>query len=243
MGERQAEYWSRQLAGAVHDGAARRPAAAAQTHLGRRDDHRVALPPRLAQALTAAHEGPLLTVLNTALNAVLSRWAESTDITVGTVFAGRVRPELEPLIGFFPNTLVLRTSTAGDPSLSTLLDRTAEVVTDAHRHQELPSRPGRGPAAAHAVRRPQPAVPGRAGDQRVPRRGVHARRPARGVVRRVARHVALRPHAERRPHLHARAGADRRVSRPNCSTGPASSVCWPICGPCWRPWSRRPAPR
>ncbi|MFI6875972.1 condensation domain-containing protein [Streptomyces sp. NPDC050400] len=138
VGERQAEYWARQLAGAVPTALPadrprpRKPTWAGETITG------VALPPRLAQALTAAHEGPLLTVLATALNAVLSRWAESTDITVGTVFAGRVRPELEPLIGFFPNTLVLRTSTAGDPSLSTLLERTADVVTDAHRHQELP---------------------------------------------------------------------------------------------------------
>ncbi|WPP34315.1 condensation domain-containing protein [Streptomyces sp. CL7] len=138
VGERQAEYWERRLTGAVPTAlpadrpVPRKPTWAGETITG------VTLPPRLTEALTAAHDGPLLTVLATALNALLSRWADSTDITVGTVFAGRIRPELEPLIGFFANTVVLRTSTAGDPSLGALLQRTAEVVADAHRHQELP---------------------------------------------------------------------------------------------------------
>ncbi|MFC7985720.1 condensation domain-containing protein [Streptomyces sp. NPDC057336] len=138
VGRRQAQYWERRLAGAVPTvlptdrRLPRKPTWAGETITG------VTLPPRLTRALTAAHDGPLLTVLATALNALLSRWSKSTDITVGTVFAGRVRPELEPLIGFFANTVVLRTSTAGDPSLAALLERTAEAVTDAHHHQELP---------------------------------------------------------------------------------------------------------
>lgn len=138
VGERQAEYWARQLAGAVPTvlpadrPRPRKPTWAGETITG------VTLPPQLAENLMSMHDGPLLTVLATALNALLSRWAESTDITIGTVFAGRIRPELEPLIGFFPNTVVLRTSTAGDPSLDVLLERTADTVTDAHRHQELP---------------------------------------------------------------------------------------------------------
>ncbi|MFD5514910.1 condensation domain-containing protein [Streptomyces sp. NPDC127066] len=137
-GERQAEYWARQLAGAeptvlpADRPRPRKPTWAGETITG------VTLPPRLTEALMSAHDGPLLTVLAAGLNALLSRWAESTDITIGTVFSGRIRPELEPLIGFFTNTVVLRTSTAGDPSLGALLERTADAVTDAHRHQELP---------------------------------------------------------------------------------------------------------
>ncbi|RII13399.1 Linear gramicidin synthase subunit D [Streptomyces sp. YIM 130001] len=138
VGERQADYWARQLAGAVPTvlpadrPRPHRPTWAGETITG------VTLPPHLAEKLTAVHDGPLLTVLATALNALLTRWTESTDITIGTVFAGRIRPELESLIGFFTNTVALRTSSAGDPSLDVLLERTADTVTDAYRHQELP---------------------------------------------------------------------------------------------------------
>ncbi|NEB79607.1 hypothetical protein G3I40_30960, partial [Streptomyces sp. SID14478] len=138
VGEQQAQYWERHLAQAVPTALPadrprpRKPTWAGETITG------LTVPPPLAEKLTRLHDGPLLTVLATALNALLSRWAESTDITIGTVFSGRIRPELESLLGFFPNTVVLRTSTAGDPPLGTLLERTADVVSDAHRHQELP---------------------------------------------------------------------------------------------------------
>jgi amino acid adenylation domain-containing protein len=79
-----------------------------------------------------------LTVYLAVFTALMSRYTGQHDIAVGSVFAGRTRPEIEHLIGFFSNTLVLRTSTAGDPPFRELLARTGRTVLDAHVNQELP---------------------------------------------------------------------------------------------------------
>lgn len=137
VGDQQAAYWARRLAGMsptrlpADRPRPRRPAWAGETIT-------MKLPPELVAGLAEAHRGPLLTVLATGLSALLSRWTGSTDIAIGTVFSGRVRPEIEPLIGFFSNTLVLRVDTSDDPALRTLLERTTESVTGAHSNQELP---------------------------------------------------------------------------------------------------------
>lgn len=80
----------------------------------------------------------LLPLALAALVALLSRYTGQDDIAVGTAFSGRTRPELEPLIGYFANTVVLRTSTAGDPSFRELLGRAEDSVFSAHAHQDMP---------------------------------------------------------------------------------------------------------
>jgi len=80
----------------------------------------------------------LFAVLLTALKALLSRYCRQQDVTVGTVVANRTRPELERLVGFFANTLALRTDVSGNPSFRELLDRVSRVVIEAFAHQELP---------------------------------------------------------------------------------------------------------
>ncbi|NTX02060.1 condensation domain-containing protein [Myxococcus sp. CA040A] len=69
---------------------------------------------------------------------ILHRRSGSLDISVGSAVAGRMRKDLEPLIGFFVNVLVLRTDLSGNPSLLTLLARVRETVLGALEHQELP---------------------------------------------------------------------------------------------------------
>ncbi|MEW2619100.1 amino acid adenylation domain-containing protein [Streptomyces sp. NPDC048106] len=77
-------------------------------------------------------------VLLAAAQAVLARWSGQTDIAVGTPVAGRGRLELEPLVGFFVNTVVLRTDLSGRPAFTALVDRVRDVVLGAFDHQEVP---------------------------------------------------------------------------------------------------------
>ena len=60
------------------------------------------------------------------------------DIVIGTHVAGRARPEVEGLIGFFINQLVLRNDLSGNPSFRDLLPRVQQVTLDAFEHQEIP---------------------------------------------------------------------------------------------------------
>ncbi len=73
-----------------------------------------------------------------AFQVLLHRYTGQTDITVGSTIANRNRPELENIIGFFLNTLVLRTDLSGDPTYHELLQRTRETALGAFAHQDLP---------------------------------------------------------------------------------------------------------
>ncbi|MES2475359.1 MAG: amino acid adenylation domain-containing protein [Verrucomicrobiota bacterium] len=73
-----------------------------------------------------------------AFKALAQRYTGLDDIAVGSPVAGRSRAELEPIIGTFINSVILRTDLAGDPTFGDLVGRVRETVTDALAHQELP---------------------------------------------------------------------------------------------------------
>ncbi|PWJ06312.1 non-ribosomal peptide synthetase [Streptomyces sp. NWU49] len=91
-----------------------------------------------ADALARERGATRFMVLLAAAQTVLARWTGQTDICVGTPVAGRGRLELEPLVGFFVNTVVLRTDLSGRPAFHTLVDRVRDVVLGAFDHQEVP---------------------------------------------------------------------------------------------------------
>ncbi|MFJ6141218.1 condensation domain-containing protein [Kitasatospora sp. NPDC092286] len=89
-------------------------------------------------ALARESGATLFMVLLAAWIVVLSRRSGTEDLTIGTPVAGRPALEMEPLIGFFANTLVLRVSTAGSPSFRELTDRLRTVTMDGFAHEEMP---------------------------------------------------------------------------------------------------------
>ncbi|HEU4557554.1 MAG TPA: amino acid adenylation domain-containing protein, partial [Longimicrobium sp.] len=73
-----------------------------------------------------------------AFQVLLGRYAGSDDVVVGSPIAGRTRAEVEGLIGFFVNTMVLRTDLSGDPSFREVLRQVREATLGAYEHQEVP---------------------------------------------------------------------------------------------------------
>jgi amino acid adenylation domain-containing protein len=89
-------------------------------------------------ALSRQHEvTPFMTLLAVFL-ALLQRHTGEDDLAVGTPIAGRTRVEVEALIGFFINTLVLRVDLSGAPGFAETLRRVRETTLDAYIHQEVP---------------------------------------------------------------------------------------------------------
>ncbi|HEX2269376.1 MAG TPA: amino acid adenylation domain-containing protein [Pyrinomonadaceae bacterium] len=139
--DRQLSYWRKQLTGAPpsvdlpNDGA--RP-----PQLNYRGATLLfELSAELSESLNALsrREGvTLFMTLLAAFKALLFRYTGQSDIVVGTPVANRNREELEGLIGFFVNTLALRTDFHGDPTFRELLQRVREVSLGAYAHQDLP---------------------------------------------------------------------------------------------------------
>jgi len=139
--EEQIEHWRRRLAGAprVLELPTDRPRPAMQTFSGAATP--LALPPALSQGIAAlcrqAGATPFMALL-AAWTLLLGRHAGQEDVLVGTPIAGRSRREVEDLIGFFINTLVLRSDLSGSPAFGALLGRVREAALDAYAHQDVP---------------------------------------------------------------------------------------------------------
>ncbi|MGH2507670.1 MAG: non-ribosomal peptide synthetase, partial [Ktedonobacteraceae bacterium] len=100
--------------------------------------HISATPAEKLKALSL-HEGvTMYMVLLTAFQATLARYSGQHDIVVGSPTANRNRTELEPVLGNFLNTLVLRTDLAGNPTFHEALQRVRNVALGAYAHQDLP---------------------------------------------------------------------------------------------------------
>ncbi|HEV2146610.1 MAG TPA: condensation domain-containing protein, partial [Longimicrobiaceae bacterium] len=139
--ERQLAYWRERLAGAppLLEIPTDRPRAAEQSARG--GFHAFTVPADVARALreTGRREGAtLFMVLLAGWQALLSRYSGQHDVVVGSPISGRTTVEVEGLIGFFVNTLALRSDVSHEGSFRDLLRQVRETTLGAYQHQDLP---------------------------------------------------------------------------------------------------------
>jgi len=138
--ERQLDYWKKQLAGMPPlELPSDHPRPAARTYRGATAP--LSIPLRLTdrlKELSRKQGATLYMALLALLKTLLSRYSGQHDIAVGTPIAGRRQPETEGLIGFFINTLVMRSDLSDDPDFLRLLQRVKSVTLEAFANQDLP---------------------------------------------------------------------------------------------------------
>jgi amino acid adenylation domain-containing protein/non-ribosomal peptide synthase protein (TIGR01720 family) len=138
--ERQLNYWRNQLADLpVLELPTDRPRAPVFSYLGRSFSFQ--LPKTLSRGLEQLSQEQGCTLFMTLLagfETLLHRYSGQDDIVVGSPIANRNRHELEPLIGFFVNILVMRGDFSGNPSHREVMRRVKDTALAAFDHQDLP---------------------------------------------------------------------------------------------------------
>jgi amino acid adenylation domain-containing protein len=135
------DYWTTQLAGAPErlDLPSDRPRPSAQSYRGKLREF--TLEPELAgslRELARSNGVSMFMLLLAAFKTLLNRYTGVEDLVVGAPASGRHHEETAPLMGFFSNTLALRTDLSGDPSFAELLARVKATTLEAQIFQELP---------------------------------------------------------------------------------------------------------
>ncbi|MEU9246888.1 amino acid adenylation domain-containing protein [Streptomyces sp. NPDC048385] len=136
----EVEHWKRTMAGAAPTelrGDRARPAV--RGGAGARVSH--VIDPAVADGVRELAQRYRVTpfmVLFAAFAALVSRHTGSRDVTVGVPMSGRTLQETEGLIGFFVNTVLLRTDLAGNPTFAELLSRVRGTTLEAYEHQDVP---------------------------------------------------------------------------------------------------------
>ena len=139
--QRQVEYWKGALAGAPEQLTlpTDRVRPAKQDYSA--DVLEVELDANLARdlkALSRRHGATLYMTLLAGWAALLARHAGQDEVVIGAPVANRMRSEIEPLIGFFVNTLALRIDISGSPTVGELLARVKARTLEAQQYHDIP---------------------------------------------------------------------------------------------------------
>ncbi|OBF40115.1 hypothetical protein A5719_14620 [Mycolicibacterium peregrinum] len=137
----QVAYWEQELAGLPErlELPTDRPYPPAANYQGA--SVAVDWPPELQQQIARAareHNATGFMVMQAALAVMLQKLSASSDVAVGFAIAGRNDPALDDLVGFFVNTVVLRTDLSGDPTVAELLEQVRQRSLGAFEHQDVP---------------------------------------------------------------------------------------------------------
>ena len=139
--EQDRSYWRQQLSGAPalleFPTARSRPAAQSFEGRGQRFHFSREILDA-AQQFSVRESVTLFMTLLAAFDACIARYTGQTDLVIGTPIAGRNRPEQEHLIGYFTNTLALRTDLSGDPTFREIVKRVRQTSLASYEHQDLP---------------------------------------------------------------------------------------------------------
>ncbi len=141
VADAQRDYWVRQLDGIPEDTGLRPDLPRPPLPGGAGDSVEFSIDPETRGRLAAVGRELGVTefmLLQAAVAVVLHKAGGGVDIPLGTPIAARTEPELDQLIGFFINILVLRNDLAGNPTLREVLTRARETALAAYAHQDLP---------------------------------------------------------------------------------------------------------
>lgn len=138
--EGQLNYWRRALSeSAALQLPTDRPRKSRSSHRGDRIE--LKLGSELSRSIVSFNRGhnstPFMTFL-AAFQVLLSRYSGQDDILVGTPVASRTRTELEEVVGFVANTLVIRGLPAGDLTFKDFVEQIKRTTLEAFQHQDLP---------------------------------------------------------------------------------------------------------
>ncbi|AJR06620.1 non-ribosomal peptide synthetase [Photobacterium gaetbulicola] len=139
--ERHLAFWKQQLKGAPpqHNLPLDRSRPVAANNLG--DGYLSELPEALGEALEqmAQEQGvTMFMLLQTAFAAVIGRYGQNSDVVMGSPIANRHHKDFETVMGYFVNTLALRTCWEGNPSFARLLADNKRSLIDAFEYQSVP---------------------------------------------------------------------------------------------------------
>ncbi|HZP67908.1 MAG TPA: amino acid adenylation domain-containing protein, partial [Rudaea sp.] len=139
--EKQLEYWNKRLDAIPHVHALPldRPRPAQQTWRGRFHVQTIdAELTRELSELARRHDATMFILLQSVFALLVGRYGNEADVVMGTPIAGRAHKDTEALIGFFVNSLVLRSDLSGNPTFADFLRRNRDAILEDYTHQQVP---------------------------------------------------------------------------------------------------------